>query len=234
MLSPGLVKVINLLPDKFLIVIIKKIVSRYLNKYANIDVKGFENIDKASGAKIFICNHLSNADGLILDKLLKEKYDPTFVAGVKLSNDPVTRFGTEIVKNISIKPNSADKEALTKIVKLVKSGENIIIFPEGTRSRTGAMIEAKKGVLLIARLTKAPIIPIGMWGTEILLPINESGSMADEKFNKADVYVNFGEPIVLPTKKTEESKQEFEERSMNYLMKSISNLLPEKYRGIYK
>ncbi|WP_300381933.1 lysophospholipid acyltransferase family protein [Clostridium sp.] len=234
MLSPTLVKVINILPDSLLIKTTKFIVNKFLKKYANIKIEGIENIDKVEGPKIFICNHLSNADGLILDKILKEKYDPTFVAGAKLSGDPITRLGIEMVKNVKIKPNSADKEAITTIVKLVKGGENLMIFPEGTRSRTGSMIEGKKGVLLIARLTKAHIIPISMTGTEILLPIGKDGNMGGENFNHADIKIKFGEPISLPNKEKEEDKHEYDNRVMTYIMKSIANLLPEKYRGIYK
>lgn len=234
MLSPTVVKVINALPESVVVKITNFVVNKYFKKYANIKIEGFERIENAKKPIIFICNHLSNADGLILNKVLKEKYDPTFVAGIKLSDDPVTRLGTMMVKNIGIKPNSADKEAITNMVKLVRSGENLMIFPEGTRSRTGAMIEAKKGILLIARLTKATIVPIGMTGTEILLPINDNGDMGGEKFNYADVNIKFGEPISLPTKEKEEDKHQYDERCMEYIMKSIANLLPEKYRGVYK
>ena len=234
MLSPALVKVINILPESVVVKITKVLVDKFFKKYANIKIEGFEEIKDVKGPIIFICNHLSNADGLILDKILREKYDPTFVAGVKLSNDPITRLGTMMVKNVGIKPNSADKEAITRIVKLVRGGENIMIFPEGTRSRTGAMIEGKKGILLIARLTKATIVPIGMTGTEILLPINMDGDMGGEKFNYADVDIKFGNPISLPTKEKDEDKHEYDERCMNYIMKSIANLLPEKYKGVYK
>lgn len=234
MLSPTLVKVINVLPESLVVKITKIIVNKYFKKYANIKVEGFEKIENVEGPVIFICNHLSNADGLVLDKILKEKFDPTFVAGVKLSNDPITRLGTMIIKNVGIKPNSADKEAITKMVKLVRGGENLMIFPEGTRSRTGAMIEGKKGILLIARLTKAKIIPIGMTGTEILLPINKNGDMGGEKFNYSDININFGEPLSLPAKGKDEDKHEYDDRCMEYIMKSIANLLPEKYRGIYK
>lgn len=234
MLSPTFVKVVNMFPESLILKITEIIVNRYLKKYANIKVEGFENIDKAKGTKIFICNHLSNSDGLVLNKLLREKYDPTFVAGVKLSNDPITNLGVKMVKTINIKPNSADKEAITKIVKLVKGGENLVIFPEGTRSRTGAMIEGKKGILLIARLTKAEIIPMGMTGTEKLLPIAKDGDMGGEKFNYADVHIKIGEPILLPAKNKDEDKHEYDERCMNYIMKSIANLLPEEYRGVYR
>ena len=234
MLSPALVKVMNILPESIVVKITKILVNKFIRKYANIKIEGFEEIKNTKGPIIFICNHLSNADGLILDKILKENYDPTFVAGIKLSNDPITKFGTMMIKNVGIKPNSADKEAITKIVKLVKGGENLMIFPEGTRSRTGAMIEGKKGILLIARLTKATIVPIGMTGTEILLPINMSGDMGGEKFNYADININFGTPISLPKKDKDEDKHEYDERCMEYIMKSIANLLPESYKGVYK
>jgi 1-acyl-sn-glycerol-3-phosphate acyltransferase len=94
---------------------------------------------------------LSNADGLVLNRVLRLT-DPTFVAGVKLSENSVTNIGMNVVKTTHIVPDSADHEGLKKIIRLVKSGENILIFPEGTRSRTGSMIKAKKGILLIARL----------------------------------------------------------------------------------
>lgn len=226
-------KILNHLPESWFRFAANKMVNYYLGKYADIKVEGMENIKKAPGAKIFICNHLSNSDGLVLDKVLKE-YDPYFVAGVKLSNDPVTNIGTMVVKTITIKPNSADKEALTRIVKAVKEGSNLVIFPEGTRSRTGSMIEAKKGILLIAKLTKAPIVPIGMSGTDKLLPIDKEGDMAKETWHNAEVRINIGEPITFPNKNKEEDKNEYEDRVLSYMMKSVARLLPEEYRGYYR
>lgn len=139
-----------------------------------------------------------------------------------------------LVKRIEIKPNSPDKDSINKIIKAIKGGENILIFPEGTRSRTGAMIEGKRGILLFARMTKAKIIPIGMSGTDVLLPINDSGDMGKENWNKSDVVVKFGDPVELPKKEEGEDKHAYDSRCMYTLMKSIADLLPEKYRGIYK
>ncbi|MGL4774296.1 MAG: lysophospholipid acyltransferase family protein [Clostridium sp.] len=234
MLSPFAAKIIGILPESFLVMVVKRITNNYLRKYADLKIEGYEKLKEIEGPIIFICNHLSNADGLVLDKILKKDFDPTFVAGVKLTDDPITNIGTKIVKNIPIKPNSADKEALTSIVKLVRGGENLIIFPEGTRSRTGALIEGKKGVLLIARLTKATIIPIGMTNTDKLLPISKDGNMGSETWNETEVVVNFGQPIPFPKKRKEQDKHEYDDECMYTIMKSIANLLPESYRGVYK
>ena len=234
MLSPVAIRIIRMMPEGLIIKVARKIANNYIKKYANIKINGIENIDKVKKPRIFVCNHLSNSDGLVLSKILKEKSDPYFIAGVKLSADPITQLGTKIVKNIPIKPSSADKEAITKVVKALKGGNDILIFPEGTRSRTGAMIEGKKGILLFARMAKAEIIPIGMAGTDQLLPISKDGDMGSEKWKHADVTVNIGEKIVFPTKEKEEDKHEYDNRCMDILMKSIASLLPERYRGIYK
>lgn len=234
MLSPIAVKFLNILPDSLLVKFGKKLANGYIKKYAHITINGLENIDNVKKPRIFVCNHLSNSDGIVLNKVLKEKSDPYFIAGIKLSNDPVTRIGTKLVKNILIKPSSADKEAITKVVKALKGGNDIVIFPEGTRSRTGAMIEGKKGVLLFSRMAKAEIIPIGMCGTEKLLPISKSGDMGGEKWQHSDVTINIGDKIEFPPKEKDEDKHEYEDRCMDILMRSIAGLLPDNYRGVYK
>lgn len=233
MISSTTAKVINILPRKWVKYISQKIADNYLKKYATFHIDGNDNLKGIDLPTIFICNHLSNSDGLVLDKVLKE-IDPTFVAGVKLSNNAVTSIGVNVVKTTNIQPNSPDKEGLKKIITLIKQGESLLIFPEGTRSRVGHLIEAKKGILLIAKMTGAPIVPIGIYGTEKLLPINDSGNMSAENFNFADVYINIGKQFKLPVKSKEQDKKEYEDYAINYLMKKIAELLPEQYRGLYK
>jgi 1-acyl-sn-glycerol-3-phosphate acyltransferase len=232
MISPGVAKIIGYLPKGLVEALSRKIVDRYLKKYASIEINGMKNLKFASKPMIFICNHLSNSDGLILNKVFKEQ-DVTFIAGAKLSDNPFTNIGMNITKTITIKPNTADKDAIAKVVKTLKGGGTILIFPEGTRSRTGSMIEAKKGVVLIQKLTKATVIPLGIYGSEKLLPINEK-DMGLEKFHHAKVTVNIGKPIELPKKEKEEDKRDYEERATDFLMRKIAVLLPEEYRGVYK
>jgi 1-acyl-sn-glycerol-3-phosphate acyltransferase len=222
----------RVLPKPFVKILSRKILKKYLNKYANIEIIGKENLTKLKKPAIFISNHLSNSDALVLNHILKDQ-DLTFVAGIKLSKNPITNIGILIIKTTPIKPNSPDKEGIKRIINIIKDGNNVLLFPEGTRSRTGEMIEAKKGILLIAKLTKAEIVPIGISGTENLLPINKN-DMAAESFHYADVKVNIGEPFLLPDKEKDEDRKDYEERTMNYIMKNIANLLAERYRGIYK
>ena len=230
-ISPKMAKLIEILPSSFVKAISTRVINGYIKKYANITIRGMENISNVKRPVIFLCNHLSNSDGLILNSVL-ENEDLTFIAGVKLSENPVTNLGINMIKTIPIKPNCADKDAISKTIKLVKSGNSILIFPEGTRSRSASMIEAKKGILLIAKFTGVPVIPVGIYGTEKLLPI-AGGNMGGEKFNHADVFVTIGEPIVTPEINEQESRHDYENRILDTIMKEVAALLPEKYRGVY-
>ncbi len=232
MISPGMSKLIGMLPERPLIFLANKILYGYIKKYANIKVSGKENLKGVKKPILFICNHLSNSDALVLNTVFKDQ-DLTFVAGVKLDDNVLTRLGMSITKTINIHPNAADKDAISNVVTCLRAGNNVLIFPEGTRSRVGSMIEAKKGIVLIQRLSKATVIPVGMSGTDKLLPINEK-DMALEDFNYADVNVNIGKPLEISPREKDEDRRDYDERILNLMMKSIASLLPESYRGVYK
>lgn len=233
MISPAMTRLIGHLPKGLIRFLSKRILEGYVDKYANIKVENPINLQNTKGPVIYVCNHLSNSDALILNRVLKNK-NVTFAAGVKLNDNSLTSLGISIVKTTPIKPNAADKEGIKKIIDIIKEGGSILIFPEGTRSRTGNLIPAKKGIVLIAKLCKVPIVPIGLTGTEKLLPINEEGKMELEKFYHADVQVNIGKMFNLPTKNQGETGKEYDERAIDYLMRRIAELLPEEYRGEYK
>lgn len=231
MISPVVIKLIDKLPKGMVKFFGNKILNGYIDKYAKIQITGRDNLNNIKRPAIFICNHLSNSDALVLEKVLKDEAI-TYVAGAKLSNTSLTNIGISIVKTITIKPNTADKEAITNIIKTIKNGSSICMFPEGTRSRTGALIEPKRGIILIAKLAGVNIVPIGISGTEKLLPINQE-NMGGEKFHNADVVVNIGKPIELFKKSEGEDKHQYEKRLVDFLMINIARLLPKEYRGVY-
>jgi len=128
-------------------------------------------------------------------------------------------------------PNSPDKVAIKKVISAVKEGNSILIFPEGTRSRTAKMLEGKKGILLFAKLTNAPIVPIGIWGTEKFMPVKND--MGKEAFYDADININIGKVFNLPKKSDDETKGDWEAKCLIHIMMKIAELLPKEYKGFY-
>lgn len=222
----------KIFPKPVLKRIVKIAMDIYISKYARIEVINGENLENIKDPVIFACNHLSNSDALVLNKVIKNN-DITYVAGVKLSQNPVTSLGLGVVNIVPINPNTADKAAIEKTVKILKQGRSILIFPEGTRSRTASMIKVHKGVLLLSRLTGLPIVPVGICGTEKLLPINDK-DMGNENFNHAYIKVIIGKGFKIPQRNDGEDRHTYEDRAINFIAKQIANLLPEKYRGIYR
>jgi 1-acyl-sn-glycerol-3-phosphate acyltransferase len=181
---------------------------------------------------LFICNHLSNADGFTLARALRPRR-VFFLAGIKLQDTVMTRLGTEAVDTIFIRPNSADTEPLKRAVEMLKSGQSVLIFPEGGRSRTGALIQAKKGASLIARRAGVPIVPVALTGTERFMPIDDR-NMGREKVRRAHLTVRFGRPFRIEELEAEISGAEDPRQALtDAMMRRVAELLPPEYRGAY-
>lgn len=204
-----------------------------LKKYASIEVHGEEIIQARTGEPtIYISNHLSNMDGIILDRLL-DKNNAAFMAGVKLGQNPFTAFFLKTVNYIPINPCSADKNAIKLAIRHLKANGSIIIFPEGTRSRVGSLIEAKKGFILMVKMAKVPVVPIALEGTEKLLPIN-TADMAGEKLHHSDIKITVGKPFTLPEKSDIPDGTDWEDYCTSYAMYKIAEMLRPEYQGVYK
>lgn len=230
-MKPYLIGFINILPDSILKPLSRFAVRRLIGRYADLTIVNKEVLDKINGPVVFVSNHLSNSDGPLLSVILKEK-KPYFVAGIKLTNYSIGRIGFAAIDTIPIKPNSADIEAIKRCIEVIKEGSSVFIFPEGTRSRTEELMEGKKGIVLIAKKCGVPIVPIGIHGSEKLMPINDS-NLGHEAFNHAKVTVTFGDPFELP-ERCDSNKDEYNQNCIDIIMKNIAALLPEKYRGVYK
>ncbi len=226
-----LAPIINILPESIIRYISSKTAEYLLNKYAKLAVMGNEILSERIGKPtIFIANHLSNMDGIVLNKVLK-KNNITFMAGIKLNENPLTSIFLKTVKQIPINPNSADRNAIKNALAVLNMGESILIFPEGTRSRSGAMIKGKKGFLLLARLSKADIVPIALEGTERLLPVHQN-DMGEETPQHATVSVNVGQPFQL--EKKNHHHDDWDEESVATAMRKIAQMLKSEYQGVYK
>lgn len=221
---------LSLLPPRPRRAAVRKLMDTVWDLRTTLEVLGKENLPDEPC--LFICNHLSNADGFTLDRALRPRR-VFFLAGIKLQGTVMTRLGTEAVDTIFIRPNAADTEPLKRAVETLKSGQSVLIFPEGGRSRTGALIQAKKGAALIAKRAGVPIVPVALTGTERFMPIDDR-DMGRERVRRAHLTVRFGRPFRIEALEPEVTGAEDSRQALiDAMMRRVAELLPPEYRGAY-
>jgi len=132
--------------------------------------EGLENLPE--GPCILAANHESYLDMPCLIALIPKAYLARCIAWVKASPvmERVVRLiarGKNIITVHSKKPLSLILEASESVIE---SGHNLIIFPEGLRSRTGALAAFRPGFAMIANKKKIPVVPIVIKGTYAAMP----------------------------------------------------------------
>lgn len=146
---------------------------------SNVELIGEENIPE--GNVLFVSNHQGNFDiPLFLGYVPKLK---GFVAKTELKKMPMVSRWMKELGCIFIDRNNL-RQSLTAIldgIEKLKNGSNLVIFPEGTRSKGNKMGEFKKGSLKLATKSNATIVPITIIGSYKILEENKKITPTDVK-----------------------------------------------------
>lgn len=119
--------------------------------------EGKENLPK-KGAYIVSANHLTSFDPVLL--AMNSGRAIHFMSKYENFENPFSRFFLTHFNSFPVKRGSSDKTSIEYAINLIKHGEVIGIFPEGTRNKEGGEPQkAKSGVALIAKATSADVIP---------------------------------------------------------------------------
>lgn len=119
------------------------------------------NIPKDTGY-IFCCNHLGMTDPFFIAANTKSEFH--FIAKEELMRIPVLGFILKRVNVIPVKRGSGDLGAMRKGIEVLNEKKSLIIFPEGTRSKTGEMGEVKNGMSLLIKKTGCGVVPCALVG----------------------------------------------------------------------
>lgn len=133
-------------------------------------VRGLDAVD-FSVHPLIICNHLSNLDGPLLVRILP--VDPRVLIKAEARKMPLVGWIMKLADFVFVDRASAlrRQEALNEaIAKIREKHYSFLVFPEGTRSKSGRTQDFKKGGFVMAQRAGVPVLPVRIRGTYPLLP----------------------------------------------------------------
>jgi 1-acyl-sn-glycerol-3-phosphate acyltransferase len=203
---------------------LRSIIRFIMNLITDIEVNGLEKLPP--GNVIVAANHLGRLDTAALMCIL-DREDIIMPVAEKYKDHLFYGALGRSVNAVWLNRFEADYSALRQILERMKEGGILAIAPEGTRSKTAAMQEAKMGVAFLASKSGYPVLPVAVTGTE------DRGIVENLKhFRRSKITVQAAELMYIDIPKGK-GREEALRQATDEIMCQIAALLPEKYRGVY-
>ena len=205
----------------------------FARTFANVRVEGLDRVPR-TGPVILAVNHISNFDAVVTGAWITPALRHRRIHWLgkrELFDWPV--FGW-IAAHGGVHPvdrGTADVEAFRLAIRILEAGNVLLIFPEGTRSPTGELQEAKDGLATLAMRTSALIVPIGVNNSDAVWA---KGRKLPSPFPRRTITVRIGEPfsasdLVPPGTERRAAKTAVTAA----IMGRIAALLDPRHRGAY-
>ena len=184
------------------------------------------------GPVILAANHVSNVDGVLLAGWVLPRLTRQVQWLGKREMFDVPVMG-QVIRAYGVHPverSGADIEAFRMAEGILEAGHVLLLFPEGTRSRDGALQTPRDGLALLALRTDATIVPIGLSDTNRLWPRGRKPRF----WRSGHVTVRVGKPFRLAEELPPDlSRKDAKSQATDLIMRRIAALLPERQRGPY-
>jgi 1-acyl-sn-glycerol-3-phosphate acyltransferase len=169
--------------------VLKAVLTPVLRLLYRIQVEGKDRLPR-DGPVILAANHRSFMDSLFLPLVIPRRV--TFVAKAEYFDSVKPAWFFRAVGQIPIRREggSASEGALAAATDVLQAGQVFGIYPEGTRTRDGDLHRGHTGVARLALRTSAPIVPVGMIGTD---EVQATDAKLPRLFRR--ITIRFGEPI---------------------------------------
>jgi 1-acyl-sn-glycerol-3-phosphate acyltransferase len=191
-------------------------------------VEGRENIP-TQGPYILVTNHMSTADTvLVFVGFPAQKW--RFFAGEKWHQHPLWGPLMSWLGVIFINRGEIDRRALREALAVLADGTVFALAPEGTRSKTGAMMAAKDGAAFLASHARhngraVPLLPVGLNNTDVLFA-------QTRRLRRPIITMRVGSPFTLPDLGHRPRGRDLSAYT-HLIMIQIAALVDPRHRGIY-
>jgi putative phosphoserine phosphatase/1-acylglycerol-3-phosphate O-acyltransferase len=197
-----------------------------LYPWVKFDLGGLGNIPK-SGPAILVGNHRSYFDPLAIGYTAAQVGRPLRFLGKKEVFDaPVVGQLATAMGGIRVERGTGSDEPLAAAAEVLSAGELVVIMPQGTIPRGRAFFEpelkGRWGAARLAAMAKVPVIPIGLWGTELVWPRNARVPNVLAVGHPPTVRVRVGPPVDL--------KHRSADADTKRIMAALVELLPPEAR----
>jgi len=194
--------------------------------FARFDIGGVENIP-AEGPGIVVANHRSYFDTVAVGLTVAPSGRPLRFLGKKEVFDaPVVGQLARAMGGIRVERGSGSDEPLKAAARALEAGELVALMPQGTIPRGRAFFEpelkGRWGAAKLARMTGAPIVPLGLWGTERVWPRSSRVPNVTAVVNPPLVRTRVGQPFTVAGDDLDEDTRR--------IMDAIVDLLPPEAR----
>ena len=140
---------------------VRAVLEPFFMVYFRLGKTGHEHIP--DGKVILAANHRSFLDPFVIAACLRRP--SYFVAKKELFDKPWQGWILNALGAFPIKRGQSDEDSMATALALLERGEAVLIFPEGTRHRTGPLREPRRGVGRMALESGAPVVPVAVNGT---------------------------------------------------------------------
>ena len=203
---------------------LRAIVRFFMKIITDIEVNGIEKLPE--GNVIVAANHLGRLDTAALLCIL-DREDIIMPVAEKYKDHPFYGAIGRAANAVWLNRFEADYSAFRQILERMKQGGLLVIAPEGTRSRTEALQEAKMGVAFLASKSGYPVLPVAVTGTEDRVIVENLKHFRRSKITATAAELMY---IDIPRGK---GREEALRQATDEIMCQIAARLPEKYRGVY-
>jgi len=170
-----------LLPDT----LFKAVVRLALKLLYRVEVAGLEHMPEPGERAVVVVNHLSFLDGVLLGAFLPGK--PTFAVNTQIARSWWVKPFLGLFKAFPVDPTNP--MAAKAMVKAVREGRTLVIFPEGRITVTGALMKVFDGPGMVADKADAPIIPVRLNGPQYTPFSRMKGKVRQRWFPKISIDV---------------------------------------------
>ena len=176
-----------------------------------------------TGGTIVMINHVNWADPFVVLAALGRPITP--MAKVEAFEDWRVRWLVAPYGAIPVHRGAVDVQAIKAATEVLNEGGVVLISPEGTRSKTGGLIQGQEGLAFLAVRTGAWVVPAGIVGTPDILP-----SLL--RLRRAEVTITLGAPFKLTAEDNPPSREQLLALT-DFAMRRLAAVLPPHMRGVY-